>query len=93
MKKADRIELGVEIMAAMKAVSSTLDMDQARDLVLLGTSVDRQVYITREEFDSIDDEDQKTWLIEMSKRNRLRMEVQALAVADIVIRKIKTYEL
>lgn len=90
MNPEQKLELGIEIVAAMKAsISSNPDIEAGRIDALENTEVDRFEVFTYEEFCELPKERQEH-LKGVAKRCKEHLHKQALYVADVVTQK---YEL
>ncbi len=87
MTDDQKIELGIEIISAMKASAYDCSIEIGRIYALEGTEVDKFELITTEYFETLQ-EDEKNRLKEMAVTNKKRLHEQAIFIADIAINKL-----
>lgn len=88
MTKQEILDLGIEIVSAMKATCYNWDMEEGRIDALMETEIDRLEGVGVEEFNTWDD-DLKLRVIASCKREKERLHKQAIFVANATIDYIK----
>lgn len=84
MTNDQKLELGIEIVSAMKASAYGVGILDGRIMALEGTEVDKMENTP---------EQSKPFYIDYCKREKERLHEQAMFVADIVLKKIKELNL
>lgn len=88
MNQEQKLEFGIEIVAAMKATCYNWDIEEGRIDALMETEIDRLEGVSVEEFNTWD-ESLKLRVIDSCKREKERLHKQAMFVAEIAIAKYK----
>lgn len=82
----DKLELGIELVAGMKASCANWDIEGGRIDALMNTEIDRVEDLY---FDRLPEETKNYWKIEC-KREKERLHKQAMYVADIMLKKLES---
>ena len=89
METNKKLELGIEIISAMKASAYNTDIETGRLMTLEDTELDRLGTHTLEEYNSLDD-DLKQKIKQFQSSQKVKLHKQALFIADIVIQKYES---
>lgn len=90
MTNDQKLELGIEIVSAMKASAYDVPIEDGRIMALENTEIDRMDGVTPEYWKFLSDED-KAKFTEIAALEKECLHKQALFVADIAIKKIKEF--
>lgn len=88
MENNKKLELGIEIVAAMKASCYNCSIAEGRALAIEETEVDRMEGITPEYWKNLPQEDQKRYT-KIAAYEKERLHKQAMFVAEITLEKLK----
>lgn len=88
LSEDEKLELGIEIIAAIKANCYNVDIEEGRIMALEGTEIDRTIEGSdKESWDNCSDETKK--MIEaLCMREKKRLHNQAYYVSNIALKKI-----
>jgi len=88
MKEENKLKLGIEIIAGMKASAYNCSIEDGRTMALEGTEIDNFELMTPEYFETLKEFDKKK-MVKMATDNKKRLHEQAIFIADIALNKIQ----
>ena len=94
MTNDQKLELGIEIVSAMKASAYDVSIEEGRIMALENTELDRmeELYSLEELSESVKGEKMEFYKKWTSREKEL-LHKQAMFVADIAVKKIKGFDL
>lgn len=84
MTDVQKLEFGIEIVAAMKASAYNTDIESGRLMALEDTELDRLGTHTLDEYNSLEN-DLKSKIKDFQERQKKQLHKQALFVADVAL--------